>query len=79
MHDPNAVISQPDDRATCEEQEREWEADERDRVALLEAWKTFRERHPNKQVKWSHELIEEERGATHEGFVVVNPLSSSAP
>jgi hypothetical protein len=62
MHDPKAIISQPDDSATREEREGEWEANERDRAALLEAWKTFRERHPNKQAKWSHELIEEERG-----------------
>jgi hypothetical protein len=61
MRDPKATISQPDGSATSEEREREWEADEQDRAALLEAWKTFRERHPNRRPKWSHEVIEEER------------------
>jgi hypothetical protein len=44
------------------QQEREWEADEQDRAALMEAWKAFWERHHGASHKWSHELLEDERG-----------------
>jgi len=62
MRDPMALVSPPDDGATDRERERELEDDERDRVALMEAWKASRKRHAARQPRWSHELIEEERG-----------------
>ncbi len=62
MHDSNRVLSQTDAKASAEDQAREWEADEQEREALLQAWKSFRLRHAGEARKWSHELIDEERG-----------------